>query len=89
VGTFSLPAYDATRLLIAAIGRAIDDAGGTLPTRDQVLKEVSQTADYRGAMGTMSFDARGDTSLRVITAYQWMGANDPAGQFVVQPTIES
>ena len=89
VGSFSLPAYDATRLLLAAIARAIDDGGGTLPTRDQVLKEVSLTGDYRGAMGTMSFDARGDTSLRLITAYQWMGANDPAGQFVVQPTIES
>jgi branched-chain amino acid transport system substrate-binding protein len=89
VGNFSLPAYDATRLLIAAIARAIDDAGGTLPTRDQVLKEVSLTRDYRGAMGTMSFDAHGDTSLKLITAYQWMGANDPSGQFVVQPLIDS
>jgi branched-chain amino acid transport system substrate-binding protein len=88
VGAFSLQAYDATRLLIAAIARAIDDAGGQLPTRDQVLKEVSLTRDYRAAMGTMSFDARGDTSLRLVTAYQWMGANDPAGQFVVQPTID-
>ena len=89
VGTFSLPAFDATRLLIAAIARAIDEAGGTLPTRAQVLKEVSLTRDYRGAMGTMGFDAQGDTNLRLITGYQWMGANDPAGQFVAQLTIES
>jgi branched-chain amino acid transport system substrate-binding protein len=89
VGTFSLPAFDAVRLLIAAMARAIDDAGGQLPTRDQVLKEVSLTRDFRGAMGTMSFDAHGDTSLRLITAYQWMGANDPAGQFVVQPVIDN
>jgi len=88
VGSFSLQAFDATRLLIAAIARAIDDAGGTLPTRDQVLKEVSLTRDYRGAMGTMSFDARGDTNLKLITAYQWLGANDAAGQFVVQPSID-
>jgi branched-chain amino acid transport system substrate-binding protein len=87
-GTFSLPAFDATRLLIAAIARAIDDAGGQLPKRDQVLKEVSLTRDFHGAMGSMSFDASGDTNLRLITAYQWMGANDPAGQFVVQPTID-
>jgi len=87
-GTFSLPAFDATRLLIAAIARAIDDAGGQLPTRDQVRKEVSLTRDFHGAMGSMSFDAGGDTNLRLITAYQWMGANDPAGQFVVQPTID-
>ena len=88
VGTFSLPAYDATRLLIAAIGRAIDDAGGTLPTRDQVLKQVSATRDYRGAMGATSFDARGDTKLKLLSAYQWLGANDAAGQFVAQPSID-
>jgi branched-chain amino acid transport system substrate-binding protein len=87
-GTYSLPAYDATRLLIAAIGRAIDDAGGALPTRDQLLKQVSLTRDYHGAVGTMSFDAHGDTNLKVITAYQWLGANDAAGQFVAQPTID-
>ena len=88
VGAFSLPAYDATRLLIAAIGRAIDDAGGALPTRDQVLKEVSGIRDYRGVMGAMGFDARGDTNLKLLTAYQWLGANDAAGQFVVQPLID-
>ena len=88
VGAYSLPAYDATRLLIAAIGRAIDDAGGALPTRDQVLKQVSATRDYRGAMGAMSFDARGDTNLKLLTAYQWLGANDAAGQFVAQPSID-
>ena len=88
VGAFSLAAYDATRLLIAAIGRAIDDAGGALPTREQVLKQVSATRDYRGAMGTTSFDARGDTNLKLLTAYQWLGANDAAGQFVAQPLID-
>jgi len=89
VGAFGLPAYDATRLLIAAIGRAIDDAGGAMPTRAQVLNEVSATRDYRGAMGAMSFDARGDTNLKLLTAYQWLGANDVAGQFVAQPLIDS
>src|SRR6266513_1401793 len=88
VGAFSLPAYDATRLLIAAIRRAIDDAGGAMPTRAQVLSQVSGIRDYRGAMGAMSFDARGDTNLRLLTAYQWRGANDVAGQFVAQPLID-
>ncbi len=89
VGAFGLPAYDATRLLIAAIGRAIDDAGGAMPTRAQVLNQVSGIRDYRGAMGAMSFDARGDTNLKLLTAYQWLGANDVAGQFVAQPLIDS
>ncbi len=89
VGAFGLPAYDATRLLIAAIGRAIDDAGGAMPTRAQVLNQVSGIRDYRGAMGAMSFDGRGDTNLKLLTAYQWLGANDVAGQFVAQPLIDS
>jgi len=53
-----------------------------------VLKQVSATRDYRGAMGAMSFDARGDTNLKLLTAYQWLGANDAAGQFVAQPSID-
>ena len=89
VGAFGLPAYDATRLLIAAIGRAIDDAGGAMPTRARVLNQVSGIRDFHGAMGAMSFDARGDTNLKLLTAYQWLGANDVAGQFVAQPLIDS
>jgi branched-chain amino acid transport system substrate-binding protein len=89
VGTDSLATFDATNLVIAAIRRAIDDAGGKLPTRDQVLKEVSRTIDYRGAMGTMSFDARGDTTLKLITAFQWMAPADLAGRFVAELTVGS
>ncbi len=89
VGTYSLQAFDATNLLIAAIAKAIDAAGGKLPTREQVLHEVSLTRSYGGVMGTMSFDARGDTSLKLITGYQWMAATDPAGRFAAQLTIDN
>jgi branched-chain amino acid transport system substrate-binding protein len=88
VGTYSLPAFDATNLLIAAIGRSIDDAGGQRPTRAQVLLEVSRTAAYSGAMGVMSFDSRGDTSLMLVSAYQWMADTEPAGRFVAQITLK-
>ena len=87
VGTYSLQAFDAVNLLIAAIARAIDDAGGKLPTREQVLKEVSLTKDYRGVMGVMSFDAQGDTSLKLITADQWIAPTDPAGRSAAQLTV--
>jgi len=39
-------------------------------------------------MGATSFDARGDTKLKLLSAYQWLGANDAAGQFVAQPSID-
>ena len=89
VGAYSVAAFDATNLLIAAIGRAIDDAGGQPPSREQVLKEVSLTRDYRGVMGVMSFDSAGDTSLKLIAAYQWMAPTDATGRFVAQLTVGS
>jgi branched-chain amino acid transport system substrate-binding protein len=87
VGADSLPAFDAINILIGAIARAIDDAGGKRPTREQVRKQVAATMDYRGVMGVMSFDALGDTSLRLITAYQWVASTDPAGRFAALLTI--
>ncbi|MEA2668146.1 MAG: branched-chain amino acid transport system substrate-binding protein, partial [Chloroflexota bacterium] len=53
VGTYSVQAFDAANLLIAAIGRAIDDAGGQRPSRSQVVTAVSRTTAYSGAMGVM------------------------------------
>ena len=84
VGRFSLPAFDATNVLIRALSRAIDDAGGKLPARVDVLREVGKTKDYSGAMGVMSFDSRGDTTLKLVTAYQWMAPTEPTGQFVAE-----
>jgi hypothetical protein len=40
-------------------------------------------------MGTMSFDARGDTTLKLITAFQWMAPADLAGRFVAELTVGS
>ena len=38
-------------------------------------------------MGVMSFDSRGDTSLNLVTAYQWMAATEPSGRVVAQLTV--
>lgn len=84
IGPYSLPAFDATNIVIGAISRAIDDAGGEAPTRAQVLKEVAATKNFHGAMGTMSFDANGDTTLKLLTAYEWLAPTDPTGRFVAQ-----
>jgi len=83
----SLQAFDATNLLIDAIARAIDASGGTRPSRSQVLAEVGRTKDYRGLMGTMSFDGRGDTTLKLVTVFQWLAPLEPVGQFVTQITV--
>jgi len=87
VSVFSLPAFDAANVVIRAIARAIDDAGGQRPTREQVLSEVSLTTAYSGAMGVTSFDSQGDTSLRLISAYQWIAPTEPTGKFVAQISV--
>jgi hypothetical protein len=36
----------------------------------------------------MSFDPSGDTSLKLVTAYQWLAATEPRGQVVAQLTVD-
>lgn len=70
-GAYSAQAYDAAGVIIAAISRAIDDAGGNMPTRDQVTAQVAKTHGYSGVIGTTTLDASGDTTLKIITIYKW------------------
>jgi branched-chain amino acid transport system substrate-binding protein len=86
IGAYSAQGYDAVGVIIAAISRAIDDAGGSMPTRDQVTTEMAKTTGYKGAMGTFGFDANGDTTLKIITVYKWnpdTGKSDFADQVTV------
>src|SRR3989454_4444054 len=83
----SLTAFDAPNLLIDAVRRAIHYARGEIPRRVGGLREVAKTKNYAGAMGVMSFDSRGDTSLKLVTAYQWMAAIEPSGRGVAQLTV--
>jgi branched-chain amino acid transport system substrate-binding protein len=87
VGAYSAQAFDAANIVIAALKLAIDDAGGNMPTRDQVTAQVAKTQGFKGAIGTTSFDANGDTSLKIITVYKWTSATDTGGTFVDQVTV--
>lgn len=84
---WSIQAIDATNILMQAIARAIDDAGGNVPTRQQVLAEVARTSTFHGLMGTMGFDSHGDTTLKLVAAYQWLTPVEPAGEFVAEMTV--
>jgi ABC-type branched-subunit amino acid transport system substrate-binding protein len=52
-----------------------------------VTAQVAKTQNYKGVIGTTSFDANGDTSLKIITIYKWAAANDTGGTFVDQVTV--
>ena len=76
-GGYTMQAYDAANALMAAIGRAINDANGGVPTRDQVRVEMSKTKGFVGVVGTYDFDANGDTSLKIVSIYEVQQVSDP------------
>ncbi len=73
VGPYSANAYTAAKIEIAAIAKAIDDAGGKMPTRADVLKYVAATKDFDSPIGKVGFDANGDTTSPILTLLQVTG----------------
>ena len=86
-GRVGLQAFDATNLLLQAIAKAIDDAGGNRPARQQVLTQVANTTAYSGLMGTMGFDKAGDTTLKLVIIYQWDAPTASSGDFMAQVDV--
>jgi len=74
---YAIFGYEAANVAIAAIDKA-----GT-KDRAAILKAISETKDYEGALGTWSFDANGDTTLPDIQSFKVMG-----GKFVFQKYIK-
>lgn len=72
---YNFAAYDCAEILIAAIDRAIQDNGGRVPTREQVLGAVAATRDYKGLTGTYSFDANGDAIKPGVSFYYVHGSS--------------
>jgi branched-chain amino acid transport system substrate-binding protein len=57
---YAAESYDSTGIVLAALERAIEAAGGELPTRAAVAAEARATTDYEGLTGTITFDDNGD-----------------------------
>jgi len=85
-GDYSGTAFEAAKIIVAAISRAIDDAGGNKPSRAQVRDQVAKTKDFQGVLGTTSFDQFGDTTNRVITIKKWVQATKKS-EFVKQIVV--
>ena len=77
-GGYTMQAYDAANALMEAIGRAINDAGGSTPSRDQVRAEMAKTKGFVGVIGTYDFDQNGDNSLKIVSIYSVQAVTDPA-----------
>ncbi len=62
-------AFDAATAIIKALAKAIEENKSGQELRDEVTKEVGES-DFEGVTGHISFDAFGDTNLKVLTVNQ-------------------
>jgi branched-chain amino acid transport system substrate-binding protein len=67
-GAYTILAYDATAILYDALDRAITNAGGKLPSRQDVTANVALSGT--GADKTFGFDPAGDTVHRMISIFE-------------------
>jgi branched-chain amino acid transport system substrate-binding protein len=75
-------AYEAANVMLDAIERAADEAGG-VPERQAVVDEVFATEDYEGVLGTWSFDEDGDTTLTELSIQTVEG-----GEFTLDRVVD-
>jgi branched-chain amino acid transport system substrate-binding protein len=73
VGAYTFPAYDCAFILVDAVKRAIDAAGGKVPTRQQVIDAVQATSGLKGTVGTYSFDKNGDPTSATMAFWATKG----------------
>lgn len=64
LGAYSGPGYEVANIAIDALSRASE------PSRAAVCEALRNTRDYKGVLGTTSFDENGDTTNKVISFYK-------------------
>lgn len=73
---YAIIAYDCAGVLLDAISRAIDAAGGKMPTRKQVVEQMAKTNGYQGILGPIGFDQNGDNKTKIVSTYEYT-SSDP------------
>jgi branched-chain amino acid transport system substrate-binding protein len=75
-------AYEAANVMLDAIEQASEEAGGDVPDRQAVREQIFATEDYKGVLGTWSFDEDGDTTLSKLSILMVEG-----GEFQLDRTL--
>ena len=83
VQPYTAYAYEAANVMLDAIERASEEAGGEVPDRQAVVEQVFATQDYEGVLGTWSFDEDGDTSLTELSIQEVEG-----GEFTLNRVLD-
>ncbi len=73
-GAYGAFTYDATNVIIDALGKAVQGGTWSEATRGTVVSNV-QATNLQGAGGPVSFDQYGDTTNKVLTVYTVRGDN--------------
>jgi branched-chain amino acid transport system substrate-binding protein len=71
-GAYGAFTYDATNVIIAALGKAVQGGTWSEDTRKTVVSNVQSTS-LEGAGGPVAFDQYGDTTNKVLTVYTVKG----------------
>lgn len=74
---YSVYSYEATRVVLDALARS------GKKDRAALIKAVAETKDYVGVLGTWSFDANGDTTVRSMS-----GNTVKNGEFVFEKALQ-
>jgi branched-chain amino acid transport system substrate-binding protein len=86
-GPYTMLAYDAAAVLYDAIEKAIQAAGGKLPSRADVVARLAATAAFAGVTGTFGFDPAGDTTDRIVSVFEAQ-SSDPAAPWPWVGTVD-
>ncbi len=70
VGPYSANGYTAAKIEIAAIEAGIKAGGNKAPARADVLAAVAKTKGFASPIGVIGFDAAGDTTAPILSAYK-------------------
>jgi branched-chain amino acid transport system substrate-binding protein len=82
VQPYTAYAYEAANVMLDSIEKAYEEDGEV--TREGLLREVFATEDYKGVLGTWSFDEDGDTTLTELSVNR---VED--GEFGYQRTVDA
>lgn len=77
VQPYAAEGYDAMNICLQGIQKAVDEAGGAMPTRAAVAAAVRATADFDGITGIKTFNDIGDLTVAQYFVKQIKSA-DPA-----------
>jgi branched-chain amino acid transport system substrate-binding protein len=71
---YTIYGYEAANVLFASMDAAIKaGANDAKSIRAGILAQMAKVKDFKGVLGTWSFDANGDTSLKVFSGTQVVG----------------